>query len=166
MDPEETLELRLYTDTGLTHQVGSTVSVTIKAPSVGVITEGNDVITGTNAGELLSGVPLASLARGRGSVDRLTGGGGADIFKLADASGSYYLGQGNNDLAVITDFTAGDKIQLHGNASNYVLVSGRYDGIKGIRIDSLGTPTDPVGFVVGATLASLNLTNPNQFLYV
>ena len=36
--------------------------------------------------------------------DTLTGGAGADTFVLGNASGSFYLEQGNNDYALITDF--------------------------------------------------------------
>lgn len=170
VDPDENLELRFFSDAARTRQVGSTLSVTIKEPSVGVATDRNDTIIGTDAGEIITGVPTGSLSRGSGSVDRLTGEGGADLFKLGDSSGSYYIGQSINDLAVITDFTAVDKIQLSGNPSRYRLVSSRYYGINGVRIDTVngafGMQPDVVAFVNNATLPSLNLNNPNQFVYV
>jgi Ca2+-binding RTX toxin-like protein len=174
VEQEETLAVRFFSDADRTQLLGSSLAVTIKEPSVGVVTEGNDVIIGTAAAEAVTGVPNGSAARGRGSLDRLTGGGGADIFLLGDAQGPYYVdgtsGLGSTDLALITDFTSDDRIQLHGASGTYRLVSGRHGGIPGVRIDALatapGNTPEAIGFVQAATLASLTLTNPNQFLYV
>lgn len=171
IDPNETLEVRFYTDAARTQQVGNTLSVTIREPSVGLVTEGSDIITGTNASELINGVPTNSIIRGSGSLDRLTGGGGDDLFVLGNAQGHFYddgtPGLGSTDLALITDFGAGDRIQLHGSSSDYLLVSGRHNRIPGVRIDvlTLGSP-EAIGFVQGATLASLNLANATQFTFV
>jgi 2',3'-cyclic-nucleotide 2'-phosphodiesterase (5'-nucleotidase family) len=84
-DPNELLELRFYGDVARSQQVGFTLSVLLKQPSVGQISDGSDVITGTNAKETLLGVPAVSTLLGRGSLDRLTGGGGDDLFVLGDA---------------------------------------------------------------------------------
>jgi hypothetical protein len=171
IDPNETLELRFYTDAARTQQVGTALNVTLKEPSVGVITDGSDIITGTNASELLSGVPTGSTLRGNGSLDRLTGGGGNDLFLLGDAQGRFYddgtPGLGSTDLALLTDFGAGDKIQLHGSSADYRLVSGRHNRIAGVRIDAVspGTP-ETIGFVQGATLATLNLADETQFTFI
>lgn len=70
---------------------------------------------------------------------------------------------------MITDFSNGDRIRLYGGTS-YRLVSGRYDNNRGVLIDALSTAPanmpEAIGFVQGAPLASLSLTNVNQFLYV
>ncbi len=138
---------------------------------MGIVTDGSDIITGTNAAELLSGVPIGSTLRGSGSLDRLTGGGGNDLFLLGDAVGRFYddgtPGLGSTDLALLTDFSAGDKIQLHGSSADYRLVSGRHNRIAGVRIDAVapGAP-ETIGFVQGATLASLNLADATQFTFV
>ena len=174
VEQEETLAVRFFSDADRTQPVGSSLAVTIKEPSVGVVTEGNDVIIGTAAAEAVTGVPNGSAARGRGSLDRLTGGSGADIFLLGDVQGLYYddgtTGLGSTDMALITDLSADDRIQLHGASSAYRLVSGRHGGTPGVRIDALatapGNTPEAIGFVQAATLASLTLTNPNQFLYV
>jgi hypothetical protein len=174
VEPDETLEVRFYSDAARSQSVGSSLAITLKEPSVGFVTDGNDVITGTAAAELITGVPAGSGVRGQGSVDRLTGGAGADIFALGDSLGIYYddgtTGLGTTDLAVITDFSAQDSIQLFGSSSGYRLVSGRYTGIAGVRIDALSTASgimpEAIGFVQGATMATLSLTNPNQFLYI
>jgi len=173
VDPDEQLEVRFFQDAARSQQVGTTLNIRIKEPTVGTPTDGNDIITGITAAELITGIPSGSSLRGRGSIDQLTGAGSNDIFALGDANGIYYddgtSGDGSLDLAVIRDFTAGDKIHLYGNSANYSLASGRYDGKRGIRIDALFTLEDSpevIGFVQGATLASLNLANSSQFSYV
>ncbi|MGL5806658.1 MAG: calcium-binding protein [Xenococcaceae cyanobacterium] len=72
--------------------------------------DGDDTLLGTNA-EL----------KGAGEKDTLTGGGGADRFILGDAVGAYYKTNGNNDFVSITDFGAGDLIQL-GTGDTYSVV--------------------------------------------
>jgi hypothetical protein len=169
---DEGLEVKFFSDPARTQQLGSTILVTIKEPSVGVVTDGPDVITGTAADETIRGVPTGSALRGQGTVDKLTGGAGNDNFVLADASGVFY-DDGNptvsetKDMAWITDFSSGDKIILFGSAGNYQLTSARYSGFKGVQINALlpaSTP-EPIGFVQAASLATLNLSNPNQFTY-
>ena len=50
----------------------------------------------------------------------LVGGAGEDTFILGDAIQSYYLGQGNEDYALIQDFNeAEDLVQLHGSTADY-----------------------------------------------
>jgi hypothetical protein len=171
IDPNEILELRFFKDAALTQQVGDTLATTIKEPTVGIITESSDVLTGTSASEILAGIPTGSTLRGRGSLDQLTGGGGNDLFLLGDAQGHFYddglPGNGTTDMAILTDFNAGDRIQLHGNASDYTLVSGRHNRIAGVRIDAIasGSP-ECIGFVQGAKLATLNLADSTQFIFV
>jgi hypothetical protein len=169
-NPTETLELRFFRDAARTQQVGSTVSVLLRQPSVGLVTDASDILTGTSADETFRGVPTGSTLRGMGSLDRLTGGGGNDQFVLGDAIGRFYddgtPGLGSADLALITDFTSDDRIQLHGLASDYRLISGRYAGVSGVRIDALSPTPEAIGFVLGSTLASLSLADPSQFLFV
>jgi predicted extracellular nuclease len=175
VDPNETLEIKFFSDTARSLQVGNTINVLIKEPTVGLATDSNDNITGTTAGEHLNGVPSGSSLRGRGSRDELTGQAGDDIFVLGDASGTYYddglsANRGTTDMAIIRDFAMGDRILLWGDSSQYTFVPALYNGIKGTRIDLLppisGSLPEAIGFVQGATLASLNLANTNQFSYV
>ena len=169
-DPNEILELRFFSDSAHTLQVGATQNVLLRQPSVGLITDGSDILTGTAINETLKGVPIGSTLHGQGSLDRLTGGGGDDLFVLGNAIGRFYddgtPGLGSADLALVTDFNAGDRIQLHGVASDYRLISGRYAGVAGVRIDALSPNPEAIGFVQGSTLASLNLANSSQFLFV
>lgn len=175
VDPDEEVRLMFFRDAARNQQVGNTLSITIKEASVGVITDGNDIITGTAAGEVITGIPTGSSLRGRGSRDELTGGGGDDIFALGDSTGAYYddglsANRGTADLAVIRDFSVGDRIQLWGDSTKYSLVSSLNAGIRGIRIDlnpqTPGALGEAIGFVQSATLSSLNLSNTSQFLYL
>jgi hypothetical protein len=78
---------------------------------------GSDSITGGSKNDRLTGTD--STARGVGEVDTLTGGGGRDRFILGDKNGAYYVGNGSNDYATITDFNLfQDSIDL-GSLKNY-----------------------------------------------
>jgi Ca2+-binding RTX toxin-like protein len=78
---------------------------------------GNDTITGGTGNDRLTGTD--STARGVGELDTLTGGGGKDNFILGDKNGAYYVGKGNNDYALITDFNIfSDSIDI-GSLKNY-----------------------------------------------
>jgi Ca2+-binding RTX toxin-like protein len=72
---------------------------------------GADSIVGGSGDDWLSGTSTASF--GANQTDTLTGGIGADTFILGDASNSYYnTADDGADYALITDFAAGDKLQL------------------------------------------------------
>jgi hypothetical protein len=172
IEGDESVEIKFFSDSSRTQQLGSTLAVTLKEPSVGVITDSPDIITGTAASETITGIPVGSTLRGKGTVDKLTGGAGNDLFLLGDSQGVFYddgnsVAQSTLDLAWITDFTSGDKIGLHGSAVKYQLLSARYAGFKGVQINALlssSTP-EPIGFVQNAILASLSLADSNQFTY-
>lgn len=68
--------------------------------------ENNDQIYGDLGNDTLIGVydGIFSYQPGVGELDTLTGGEGADFFVLGDSDKSYYVGTGNSDFAVITDF--------------------------------------------------------------
>ena len=83
-----------------------------------------DSLVGNNGNDTLCGT--SSTARGANEIDTLTGGVagvgdvGNDLFILGDSSNAYYntaaLG---GDYAIITDFTAGDIIQLKDLTSQF-----------------------------------------------
>ena len=172
VEGDEGLEIKFFSDSSRSQQLGSTLVVTLKEPSVGTITDGPDIITGSAAAETITGVPVGSTLRGRGTVDKLTGGAGNDLFVLGDLLGVFYDdgnadAQSTLDLGWITDFASGDKIALHGSASRYQLVSARYSGFRGLLINALfdGSRPEPIGFVQSATLVTLSLVDSNQFSY-
>jgi hypothetical protein len=47
VDPNEALEIRFYSDAAHSQQVGTSLNITIKEPTIGTPTDGNDIITGT-----------------------------------------------------------------------------------------------------------------------
>jgi sulfatase modifying factor 1 len=177
LEPDETAHLSFYLDAAHTAVVGSPLTISIKEPRVGVVTDGHDVITGTAHAEFITGVPSDSSARGRGSVDKLSGAGGNDLFVLGDRVGLFYDDgksniSGTTDLAWITDYKPGDRIQLHGNANQFQLTAARYKGFRGVQINALvpgiggGVDEEAIAFLQGTTVSGLNLTNSSQFFYV
>ena len=174
IESDETLDVKFFNDAARSQQIGTTLTITLKDPVVGVVSDGPDIITGTSANDVITGVPTGSSLRGRGTVDRLTGGGGNDQFLLADRTGSYYNDgdastDGSADIAVITDFNAGDSIRLFGSASLYQLSQGVYGGSAGLWIRILptgGGVSERIGFVQSATLSNLNLNSASQFTYL
>ena len=114
-------------------------------------------------------MPLGSTLNGKGTIDRLTGQAGDDIFLLGRAGQRFYDGDGTAGLAVITDFQVGfDRIQLPGAATHYTLSSGRYSGVNGTFI-SVASGGERIGFVEGLRstgLQALQLNDDQQFIYV
>ncbi|HEY9690816.1 MAG TPA: Calx-beta domain-containing protein, partial [Oculatellaceae cyanobacterium] len=128
----------------------------------------NDSITGGAGNDILIGVNTSSTP-GRGEIDYLAGGIGADSFVLGDSTWIGYdngntTNNGNADYAEIAGFNSseGDVIQLQGTSSNYLLaISGANTQIL---IDKPGTePDELIGIVKNQT--SLNLSG-SYFNYV
>ncbi|WP_019500316.1 calcium-binding protein, partial [Pseudanabaena sp. PCC 6802] len=82
---------------------------------------GNDTLLGGGDNDTLTGVDPAS-GFGIGEIDRLTGNSGSDRFILGDSTRTYYLGNGISDYVLITDFGAGDLIQVR--ASEPLTIGG------------------------------------------
>lgn len=97
----------------------------------------SDTLSGGSGNDVLSGVPATGTHTGRGTIDRLTGGLGNDLFILGDTRGRFYddgkgTSAGTTDYALIRDFAAGDQIQLA--PGNYFLRSVSLSGVTGIGI--------------------------------
>ena len=143
---------------------------------MGGATDGRDLLTGTSADDVITGVPNGSVLHGRGSYDTLTGNGGNDLFVMGTSAVVYYNDDlpttaGASDLAAITDFAAGDRIQLRGSAVDYRLSSGRLAGSSGTLIHwqaaaGAGSTDEIIGFLQGVDLGTPSLTNSDQFTYV
>ena len=76
-----------------------------------------------------------------------------------------------HDLAAITDFNAGDRIQLKGSAADYRLSSGALAGTSGSFLHwrgaaGAGSSDETIGFIQGLTPAGLSLSNSSQFIYL
>lgn len=125
---DELLKLELFDRAGRLQTKVGEVLITVKDTSVAPTnhwgSDGNDTLTGGDGVDILTGVSRTGTtldALGRGQVDVLTGGNGADRFILADLRGVFYddgiAGNlGNSDYALIRDFQVGvDKIQWRTN---------------------------------------------------
>jgi hypothetical protein len=79
-------------------------------------------------------VPNTGTKIGRGTLDVLTGKGGDDLFVIGDVRGRFYddgssRSAGTGDYVRITDFGEGDKLQLRGEADDYLQ---RWISLKGV----------------------------------
>ncbi|MEB3316775.1 MAG: FG-GAP-like repeat-containing protein [Cyanobacteriota bacterium] len=177
-EPDEQLTLRVFSDAGRSLSLAA-IQFTLRdltATGVSGATDDRDLIIGTSGDETISGVPAGSLLNGRGSYDTLTGNGGNDTFVLASSSSVFYndsqaASSGLPDLAAITDFAAGDRIQLKGAASEYRLSNATLSGISGTLLSwrasaGAGTLDEAIGFLQGVSNSTLSLSNSSQFLYV
>ncbi len=104
---------------------------------------GSDTVSGTIANDKIWGMPNSGTDLGKGAVDTLVGGAGADIFVLGDERGMFYddakaRSAGTSDYAIISDFSRaeGDKIQIRGSLQSYHLISR--DGSTSIYNDTNG----------------------------
>ncbi|MEM9448311.1 MAG: Calx-beta domain-containing protein [Cyanobacteria bacterium P01_E01_bin.6] len=136
-------------------------------------TNGNDRLTGTNAGEtlvglkgndairakggddILVGVNPESRRPGKNERDKLMGNGGNDLFVLGDEDNVFYddgrrRSAGLKDFALIKGFNKRqDTIQLHGDKSNYVLGSAPKG--KGVGLFLEGREDELIAVIRGRT---------------
>ena len=110
---------------------------------------GDDVLRGQDGNDYFVGVAAGST--GRGERDRFIGGKDADLFVLGDATGAFYVGNGNEDLARILDFSLSefDAIQLNGSSDDYSLRNA--NGDTRIFLGS-GSDADLVGVLAGVVV--------------
>jgi hypothetical protein len=123
-------------------------------------------IFGGNGDDMLVGVDSTLANPGKGEVDLLMGNKGADTFVLGDAVSQFYVGQGLQDYALITDLWSEDAIQLQGSASNYVLGSAPVGLANGTGIFLAQDPNELLGIVQGRSTIDLDLSNLSMFHYV
>ncbi|MGB3265159.1 MAG: hypothetical protein WBA89_14545 [Microcoleus sp.] len=110
--------------------------------------DGNDTLSGLRGNDTLIGVNPLSATPGSNETDVLIGGRGRDVFVLGDVAQTYYSGTG---VALIQDFQQGiDRIQLHGNLSDYNIV--------GNSINLAGT-SDQIAVIQGGF-------TPDSFIFV
>ena len=122
--------------------------------------EGNDILVGGGGRDRLIGVNPQANAPGQKERDQLRGDGDRDVFVLGDSQQAYYNDGRRKDFALILDLQAIDKIQLHGNRSDYRLRAGNL----GTEI-LLNQSTKPELIGIIQNEANLNL-NSNQFRFV
>ncbi len=126
---------------------------------------GNDFVEGGTQRDIIWGTDVN--AKGAGEFDILIGGGGNDLFILGDRNTAYYTQGGpNQDFGLIVDFSAseGDRIRLHGNASQYVIGYNSADNSTFIAYTA-NSPFELVGSIAGQDLSGVG-TSSNIFQYV
>jgi Ca2+-binding RTX toxin-like protein len=140
---------------------------------------GNDSVFGGEGSDTLTGITTLSPQPGLGEVDVLTGNEGDDVFVLGQVlpTGAQsvfyddgdYTTPGTSDYALITDFGIegdGDKIQLVGQAGDYSLGASPDNLSSGTAIFvNDGASPELIAIVVGVSPDTLNLDNPNQFVF-
>jgi len=172
----ELLSVQLYADAGRTQQVASrTLSIndTSRSAFTNQIlwgTTASDTLIGGGGNDRLAGVQASgstAAALGRGQIDVLTGGLGADTFVLGDARGVFYDDRSNNNLgsadyASITDFRSDeDKLQLR-NANYFTTLSNGvtsiyWDRNANNRFDTSGNNRDELIAMVTGSITSTNI---------
>jgi Ca2+-binding RTX toxin-like protein len=117
---------------------------------------GNDTLLGDEGNDTLIGVDSANAAFGfgKGEIDNMTGGAGKDRFLLGQQGQRFYddgnaFDTGRSDYGLIKDFESNgtDKIQLSGNANQYVLREVGGDLPQGVGIFTASKfefPRDPI----------------------
>lgn len=150
-------------------RVSSPFALVGAAPAVNMIqgTAGSDVLVGTAGNDVFLGVPPAGAGVGTGTIDRMTGGGGNDRFILGDSRGVFYDdlrggASGTGDYALITDFRAGDVVQL-AQGRQYFLAPTYAAGVwrTDIYVDTdfsgrLNNGDELIGILQGVTTVSLS----------
>lgn len=126
---------------------------------------GRDSLNGGAGADTLTGSAYGANG-GRGEIDTLAGGTGADVFSLGYANGAFYddgntATAGTADYVVISDFTAGsDQLQLDGAASGYYLAASGVAGVTGTGLWAEQGKTDELIAIIRSA-NSTNLTAAN-----
>ena len=135
---------------------------------------GNDSLSGGSGNDTLTGVEpfVSGFGFGRGELDTLDGGAENDTFVLGEGDRVYYLGEGNNDFALITDFESQDTIQLPEafNSTNNVAteIDDAGQSLATAQIISGGTETlDRIAGTIGSEndvdLFQIDITGGGNF---
>lgn len=134
--------------------------------------QGNDSVQGGKGDDWLTGVETTLLQAGRGEQDILADWDGKNTFVLGDAKQAFYNdGRSNTlgaeDYVVVNGYqqSSGDKIQLHGQASDYRLGAAPTGMQKGtaIFLDTSSNTDELIGIIAYANDLDLN---SNAFKFV
>ncbi|MEM6448676.1 MAG: LamG-like jellyroll fold domain-containing protein, partial [Cyanobacteria bacterium P01_D01_bin.105] len=119
---------------------------------------GNDLLVGGLGNDVLNGTD--AVAAGKVERDTMLGGKGADIFVLGNVEQAYYQGRGDQDYALIKDFSSaeGDKLQIHGSTSSYTQQQQGRD----LYLYRQGTTSDLVAIFENTTTLDLSTVTLNS----
>jgi Ca2+-binding RTX toxin-like protein len=145
-----------------THGIGNSVSNTLSGNAgdnslTGGL--GRDSLSGGGGADTLLGA-LGTSTGGRGEIDTLTGGAGADRFVLGTSAGALYNdglagNTGTADYALITDFLPSeDRLQLRSGTYYFTASNGMHQDLY----MELGTTDEMVARLQGVSLATTPFT--------
>ena len=109
---------------------------------------GSDIVSGSDGSDFIVGADFGVIDFNLGFLERdtLIGGSQSDLFVLGDpfdiffGVSPYYVGDGNNDLAVIEDYQPGvDRFFLDGVPSNYQVSGSSIFFNTGSSLDLIAT---------------------------
>lgn len=129
--------------------------------------KGNDVLLGQGGSDFLNGGGTTS-----GEKDVLIGGRGADTFILGVEGDVLYdnePGRGAQDRALIKDFdlSEGDRVQLAGVASDYVVENyGAGDAKTRLFFSQAGSPDQLIAIFAGSSDQITAVDSANGFVFV
>ena len=116
---------------------------------------GNDLVSGDKGDDILIGIDTENTTNpGFGEIDTLVGGEGVDIFALGFESLSYYVGSGNNDFGLITDFNVAED-SIFVSATDNVTIGDLDLGELGSGAGIFSQNGDLIGLVQGVAASQL-----------
>ena len=117
---------------------------------------GNDLVSGDKGDDVLIGVDLENVTNpGLGEIDTLVGGEGFDGFTLGFDSPSYYVGLGDSDFALITDFNITEDLIFVSETDN-ITVSDINLGEFGSGAGIFSQNGDLIALVQGIAASQIN----------
>lgn len=132
------------------------------APTTIYGTAASETISGKAGADTIFGVGRWDANPGRGSIDKLIGGAGNDLFVLGDQRGAFYndgsvWSSGRGDYGQILDFQPGaDKVQLAGSFDQYLFRGETLNGRGGVSIlldtngnDRIDSRDELIGHIAG-----------------
>ncbi|WP_413162003.1 calcium-binding protein [Capilliphycus salinus ALCB114379] len=117
---------------------------------------GNDLVSGDKGDDILFGIDTENITNpGLGEIDTLVGGEGSDLFALGFESPSYYVGSGNSDFGLITDFNVAEDT-IFVSATDNVTISDLDLGEFGSGAGIFSQNGDLIGLVQGVAASQLS----------
>lgn len=138
---------------------GASLSQVQTATGLADLVTGRNAINGVTGGakwyETFAGTSGNDYFNGRGGRDSFSGKGGSDIFDLRDYHGNQVAAGGPNNMAIVYDFSADDKLILSSATTRMSTENGHARFWEGDRQSVI---------VSGGALFLLSLDSPNVVL--
>lgn len=116
---------------------------------------GNDFVSGDKGIDVLIGVDFTTIALGFGEIDTLAGGEGRDTFFLVSTQAiSFYLGLGDSDFALFTDFNPAEDFIVVSPTDAITFTDFDF-GEFGIGVGIFSQENDLIAFIQGVNASQL-----------